>query len=379
MGLIVAIILPLWLLHLGASFFEVGIAAGARHFISMFLSIHGGALMDRLGTRRIMLWFALVSTFIPILFPILPFVLAVIILQMIAGLADGMGWSGAQTMIGRTMKGNPTYAGRLSFSLRIGHLSGPPLVGAAWDFLGPWGAFGLMSLWAGGGLISAWMLPANTDDGAKIRITARDLLPRWSEYVETFKLLTIPAVLFVIMVTMVRHSGTGMQNSFYVVYLEGIDLTGTLIGFLFTAAAVVGAFCALSVGWLSKIITPAYLLTGTVIGTVCLMAITPLLSAYILLMVVNALRGGVLGISQPLMISILGRSLPVDTQGKGVGLRTTSNRIMNTFLPPAAGALADAVGLEIAFYIIGVIGVGLILIIHTYALRNNGFGNNGSV
>jgi len=37
-----------------------------------------------------------------------------------------MGWNGAQTMIGEAMKGNPLYAGRLSFSLRIGHFAGPP-------------------------------------------------------------------------------------------------------------------------------------------------------------------------------------------------------------------------------------------------------------
>ena len=98
-------ILPLWLVVLGASYVEIGLALGARHFLTMFLSIHGGAMMDRLGTRRVMLWFAATSTVVPILFPVLPWVWAVIVLQMFAGLADTMGWSGAQAMIGRTSGG----------------------------------------------------------------------------------------------------------------------------------------------------------------------------------------------------------------------------------------------------------------------------------
>ena len=91
MGMMVAVIMPLWLLKLDASAFIIGIALGARHFLPLFLSIHGGALMDRFGTRRIMLWFALISAAVPILFPVMPWIWAVIALQMIVGLADTMG------------------------------------------------------------------------------------------------------------------------------------------------------------------------------------------------------------------------------------------------------------------------------------------------
>ena len=40
---------------------------------------------------------------------------------------------GAQTLVGTVLKGRTTYAGRLSAIIRVGHIIGPPLTGAAWD------------------------------------------------------------------------------------------------------------------------------------------------------------------------------------------------------------------------------------------------------
>ena len=85
--------------------------------------------MDRLGTRRVMLIFAVVNAAVPLLFPALPYIWAAIFLQTLAGLATSMGWMGAQTLIGQIMKGSAVHAGRLSLALRLGHLVGPPMIG----------------------------------------------------------------------------------------------------------------------------------------------------------------------------------------------------------------------------------------------------------
>ena len=375
MGMMVAVVMPLWLLELNASAVMIGVALGARHFLPLFLSIHGGALMDRFGTRRIMLWFALISAIGPILFPAMPWIWAVIMLQMIVGMADTMGWSGAQAMIGQIMRGSEIYAGRLSFTLRIGHFAGPLLIGAAWDWLGPWGAFGMLSLWGGCAFIAALFLPqvttaVKTEERAA---TARDLIPRVSDYLDAFRLLAIPAVLFIIMVSFVRHSSTSMQGSFYVVYLEGVGISATEIGLLFAASATVGAVGALSTGRLINYIQPAFFLILSVVGAIVFMGVTPLLGAYAFLMAMIALRGSCLGFSQVLMISILGRALNPTTQGKGVGLRTTTNRVMNTALPPVVGGIVEISGLENAFYIVGGIGTVLMGFLFIHAWRHNAF------
>ncbi len=124
---------------------------------------------------------------------------------------------------------------------------------------------------------------------------------------------------------------------------------------------------------MSRIIDPVWLLLFAVIATVIFMVITPLLGVYILLLAAMALRGGVLGISQPLMISILGRSLDASSQGKGVALRTTANRVMNTLVPPVAGAIVQLAGLENSFYIIGAGAVALLGLVALYAGRHGAF------
>ncbi len=375
MGMMVAVIMPLWLLHLNVSPLMIGVALGARHFLPLFLSIHGGAMMDRFGTRRIMLWFGLISAAVPILFPAMPWVWAVIVLQMIVGMADTMGWSGAQAMIGQVMRGSEVYAGRLAFTLRIGHFVGPLIIGLAWDKMGPWGAFATLSLWGGGAFLAALCLPhlPKTLRIEERAATARDLVPRWADYLDAFRLLAIPAILFVMMVSFVRHSSTSMQNSFYVVYLEGVGITATEIGLLFAASATIGAIGALITGRLTSYIQPAFFLVLSVLGTIVFMGITPLLGGYALLMVVIAIRGSCLGFSQVLMISILGRALNPNTQGKGVGLRTTTNRVMNTGLPPVVGAIVEFACLENAFYIVGSIGVVMMVLLFVNAWRHKAF------
>ena len=123
--------LPLWLLTLHPSALSFGIVIGARSFLPIFLSIHGGVLMDRLGVRRVMLFFALVGLALPVLYPMLPFVAVAVVLQLILGLTTTMSWVGAQTVAGQTTKGNPRFIGRLSFSNRFGAFAGPLLAGMA--------------------------------------------------------------------------------------------------------------------------------------------------------------------------------------------------------------------------------------------------------
>ena len=153
------VIVPLWLLTLHPSALSFGIVIGARSFLPIFLSIHGGVLMDRLGVRRVMLFFALVGLALPVLYPMLPFVAVAVVLQLILGLTTTMSWVGAQTVAGQTTKGNPRFIGRLSFSNRFGAFAGPLLAGITWDTLGQWGGFGLMFFWSAMLLICALMLP----------------------------------------------------------------------------------------------------------------------------------------------------------------------------------------------------------------------------
>ncbi len=260
------------------------------------------------------------------------------------------------------MKGHPTYAGRLAFVVRLGTLVGPPAVGAIWDWLGEWGAFLFMAAWTSGVLFAVAILPRSEDELAEpaSRFRLSDYRMRFGSYREAIALLSIPAILLVVMISVLRQSGQGIQSSFYVVYLENIGLTGTAIGTLLSAFLIVGAFGALTTGPLMRVFNRFWLLIATVGLSIICIAITPLLGTYLLLMIAIVLRGAFLGTVQPLMLSIIAQAADAGDQGKGVALRATANRFAMTVIPVIMGGVVELVGMHDAFLLIG--GVLLVLL-----------------
>ena len=357
-GHVYALVIPIWMLYIDPSPIMVGIALGSRHILPVLLSIHGGALMDRIGIRKVMVGFAAIGAVSPFLFPLFPFFAAVVFLQMLTGVAMAMGWIGTQAQIGAYMRGDPRYAGRVTFFSRFGSLLGPPAAGAAWDLGGPWGGFGFLGLWGIALLVSCLCIPVpavQTEHREQTRgLTVRDVLPRMSDYVAAFRLMALPVIAFVVATTILRHTSNGIQLSFYVVYLESIGLSGTIIGLLVAASSVLGGVGALSAGWLARKFTPFWVLILSICFSIIMVSITPLLGSVVLLLVASALRGGTMGATQPLLISLLAQSAG-NAQGKGVGLRTTANRVSVLVTPILMGAIAEVIGIEASFYVMGAI------------------------
>ncbi len=369
-----AVIVPLWMLMIDPSPLMIGIALGARQVLPVALSIHGGALMDRMGIRRVMIWFSILGFATPMLFPLFPHFGAVLILQMLGGISAAMGWIGTQAQIGAVMKGSPTYAGRVTFFNRLGTLAGPPATGAAWDLGGPWGGFGFLTFWGVALFVACILMPkarigeAGGGTTAAADATWRDVLPRVGDYVSAFKLMAIPAIAFVVAVTLLRHSSNGILTSFYVVWLESIGFKGTAIGILIAASSILGGLGALSAGRLARMFSSYWVLVVSVCCAILLVAITPLLATFVLLLVASALRGGFMGVSQPLLIALLARSAG-DAQGKAVGLRTTVNRLSILATPVVMGAIAEVLGIAASFYVVGGLLIALMVAV---AYRSRG-------
>lgn len=355
-----SVILPLWAVSLGASPLMVGMMIGARHFLAALLAIPGGALMDRLGTRRVLVAVGLIGALTPLMYPAMPWIGAALMLQLIGGLSSAFSWMGAQAQVGEIMRGSPTYAGRMSFALRITQVGGPPLAGLSWDLAGPWGAFAFLALWGIAQFIAILALPrparaAPADDlppPTKTRL--RDIVPRLSDYAAAFGMLAVPAIALVIMLTVLRISGNGIHFSFYVVYLKDVGFTGTTIGVLVAAASLFGFAGALSTTAMSRRFTAHWLLVALVAAGIALVSITPLLGAsFIALALAASMRGWVMGLSQPVMISMLARAAGPGNQGKAVGLRTTANRMTSSTVPVIMGGVVEVVGLHNGFYVFG--------------------------
>jgi MFS family permease len=351
--------------------------------------------MDNFGTKRVILVFGFIGVIASLAYPALSlifgvefgaslqnpgllFVMAIILVQMVSGYAEGSSWIGSQTLVGQLMKGHPVYAGRMTFVARIGGFLGPPSIGYAWDYFGPWGGFGFLAAWIAGGMIAASFLPDTraATQGSRDAETAKQEAEaattgttpkKQSSYGETLRLLLIPAVAMVIMATVMRQTGSGVQSSFYVVWLsESVKIDGSTIGWLIGAANGASAVAALCTGPLLKRYSAHWLLILMVTISVIAIAVTPLFgtnfSSLLLITLLGAIcvRGFAQGLNLPLMMIILSNSVAPHLQGRVTALRISFNRFGGLLVPPGMGALAemDAVGgLANAFYIVGIAGV----------------------
>ena len=360
---LVLVVLGLWLVELKTPLLMIGVLAGLRYVGPLLFAIHGGAMMDRIGTRRVLTFTALVMLVFPLFYPVAPWIIAIMALQLVCGLADSLGWVGAQTLTGQVLRGSPTYTGRLVFATRVGTFAGPPLAGGAWDIFGPWGGFAALSLWGGGLLYSVVALPKDalsvpTDLTQSI---IRSIKPRLVDYVEAFKLFALPLMALVLAMTIIRQFGSGMQSAFYAVYLEGIGMPGTLIGVLVSANGLMG-IAALGSGPLLGRFKEFSLLVWCIIISIASIALVPFFTDFIPLFIASSIRGAVMAISVVIIVSLIARTVGAAVQGRAMGLRTTCNQAANVSIPIIMGGLAHIWGLEIAFYIVGAAGIAITLI-----------------
>ena len=401
------VVVPLWTATLTQDPLIIGVVLGARHVLPMLFLIHGGAMMDRFGIQRVMLVFAGASICVPILYPAVPLIPALILFQMCGGLAVMTTWIGAQSLTGSLMKGHPIYTGRLTLATRVGTIFGPPIVGAIWDFYGSWWAFLFLSIWAGLTFLFTWLVPNQEKlardivlENSVLATKIRGIMPQFGDYLDAFRLIAVPAIGLVFMVTILRHSGVAIQSNFYVIYLNEIGISGTLIGILFSVLGLVGGLGAISTGWLAKRFSNRRILLSSIGLGVFMITITPAIAwtgfkldplpitrifenlgilidwhpvagvfgLYVLFLLAMAIRGATSGVAQAMEISIVAQAAGA-AQGKGAGLRVTAGRVAAVFLPIIMGAVAKLFGLEMSFFIVG---GAILLILGLLAMRDPG-------
>jgi MFS family permease len=369
MGLMDAMIfiVPIWAIHLGANATEVGILVGARSVLPSLFAIHGGVLMDRFGIRRVMIVLVTVTGLTAPLYSALPWFGALVVLQLLIGLTTSVLWVGAQALIAQalidqTYAEKTEYMGRFSFAGRIGTFVAPVLMGVLWDVTTPMITFSVVSLWAAALLACVVAIP----DPAPILLSRhkpklRELAPKLKDYGATFALVALPAIAITIAAGFLRNSTSSIQGSIYVLYLDGIGMTGTAIGILFAAVEAGSGIGSLLAGRVAQRFGGYSLMVGATAIAIVLINITPILGGlFVVLIVVQALRGIIQGINQPVMFAIQSQAVGPDRQGAAIALRVTVNRISAVVIPPIMGVIADAAGIEESFYILG--GTLLVLI-----------------
>ena len=348
-----AVTVPLWALELGAAPAEIGMAVAMRSLGPMLFAIHGGALMDRFGAKAVMLRMGAVCLLACLAYPLLPSVAALMALQALFGLAQGLSWVGAQTLIGQWTRGDPTMAGRLSAASLLGTFAGPILAGLAWDAGGAWGGFGAMALWSGALVSAAAILPRRRQTAPPGARRLRDIAPDPADYRAAVALLAAPAMAALMIGSFARLGAIAVQGSFYPVYVASLGFDATFIGALLGVASLLGAGAALLAGPLDRRAPPLATMTVFIAISVVAIAATPLVSTAPALIVLALVFGASMGVSQAQVLAMLGKAAPPEKHGLAVGLRTTFNRAGSFVTPVALGGLAGALGLTAGFLVSG--------------------------
>jgi len=355
------VLVPLYAVAVGLNAAEIGLIVAARSVLPALLSIHGGILMDQLGTRRVLLWVAVASALLPLLYPVSGWFTVLTLLQLLMGLASALGMAASQTWAMQVSHGDTAMLARYSVATRVGTFLGPVAVGAVWDFFGAWAAFTCVAL-CGAGVIAT--TARSTSDGATPPSVANPahgqgltvLLPSWELHKQALLLALIPSVAFILAASFLRNSSGAIQSSLFVVYLNGIGMSGTLIGALVATAELSGVAGSLLAAPVEKRLGAAPLvLTCITVSLVC-MAATPLIASFLIVLIAACvLRGIVQGMSQPLMYAILSNEVPGGRHGASVGLRNAVVRLGSIITPAAMGLAAEAWGIEASFYVIGAV------------------------
>lgn len=366
-----AVVMPFWALELTDSPLLIGLIVSSRQFLVVALSIYGGALLDRGRPRRVMAALAVVAAASFALFPALPHVWAAVLLQMVSGFAETTNWIGAQAAFGRALHGRAVYAGRLTAAARVGGFFAPWTIGLVWQFAGPEGAFAALALWVLAGAGALPFLPDAAPAGGAAAPASS--APSLADYASAFRLLVLPAVALVVLATFLRQAGTGIQASFYGVWLKGIGFEAGDIGFLIGLSSAAAAGAALGLGPLTRRVAEHRLLIAAIALAVAAIAVTPLLDSWALLAAAICLRGAAQGLNLPLMMSIAARAVGPGLQGRAAALRITFNRLGGALVPVAMGAVAEFAGVEAAFYAVGAAGLAAIGLLAVWTARAPAF------
>ncbi|MDH3241309.1 MAG: MFS transporter [Alphaproteobacteria bacterium] len=358
---LVSFILPLWGILLGLGPLEIGILVSAKAVLPSFFAIHGGVLMDRFGTRIVLVLMGSACTVMPPFFAIATWFPALLLLQMALGMVMSLCWMGAQSLAVNVGKSDPAIVGRFSFFARVGVMIAPLGAGVMWDFAPHWvsfvtiGAVGL-AFWFAVQALPPTELGEARDAASRAPFRMSDILPRLSDYIGAVGLMAIPTVAFVVVVSSIRLSTGTLQTSFYLVYLKEIGLQATVIGTFVSLTQMSAAVGTLLAARLTRHIHPVWAFLLLVTISVALIFGTPVFGdALIPLAVAISIRGMAQGGSQPIMYSTLSKAVTAETQGMAIGLRATGNRLTALTVPVFMGAIAEAWGLNATFYVTGAI------------------------
>lgn len=130
-------------------------------------------------------------------------------------------------------------------------------------------------------------------------------------------------------------------------------ISPAVVGALLSLRAATSILSRVMIPWMIGRLGRVRLLAASAAGSALLTAALPLSSGTAVLAALLAAVGFVLGIGQPLTMSMVVHAVPESTRGTALAIRLTGNRFGQVATPAAAGMVAGAAGVSAAFWLLG--------------------------
>ena len=333
--------LPYGVLDVGGSTAILGLIGTAFAVPALLIAIPSSRLVDRLGER------------VPAVLGAALLVIAGVVsllgihsipLLLVATLLLGMGHllsvvSEQALVANRSAHGSREGAfGVYTLATSVGQTIGPLFLALpAPDHNGPW-----LRVIFGSCIVLALVVMTTS---LMLQPTVRDLtLPKIGMFASTTSVLRSPGVLRALIAGGIALSSVDVTLAFWPALGQETGLAATAISAMLVARAIASMASRALLPWMSRRIPRKALLAGSLGASALAFAATAAPLPIVLLVIAAFLYGLAIGVCQPITMSWLADEAPVGQRGMAMSLRLVGNRMGQSTLPAAVGAVAPAAG-----------------------------------
>ena len=345
----------LFALKLSASPLTVGILMSLYAALPMLLSVHAGRLMDRIGTRKPVVFSTLcliIGVTLPWLWPQLSTLFFASCLIGTAFMLLHVAINNVVGALGDAAQRTANFSW-LALGFSVSGFLGPMLAGFGIDTLGYANTFGLLAILPTVALVALW---------SKIRRLSqhkqRTSMTTNNPPLRVMDLLSNPRLRAVFIASGLLSMGWDLYTFLIPIHGSHIGLSASTIGFIMGMFAAATFAVRLLLPLFSGRLREWQLIAIALLVSAMIYALFPFSYSVSTLIVLSCVLGFGLGCAQPMVMSLLYAVTPAGRQGEAIGIRTTVLSTSSTFLPLASGALGAALGVTPVFWLLA----GLLLL-----------------
>ncbi|MCC7325607.1 MAG: MFS transporter [Burkholderiales bacterium] len=334
-------------LQLGASTAVVGLLLALFGLLPMLFAVAAGRMSDRVGVRRPMLVGSVVLALGAALPAIVSGFAVLYACAVLVGTSFMLFQVASQNATGEL--GAPTDRAHnfslLALGYSISGFVGPLLAGFTIDHGGFTAAFAVLAVLP---LIPAFVLARN-----RLRLPGPNPSRDPGHVGGALALLMHVKLRRVYFVNVLLALGWDLNTIVIPVYGAQIGLSASQIGLILASFAAATFVVRFSMRWIMRRFSEHQMLTSALLMAALVYMLFPFSHDAPTLMLLSFALGLGLGVSQPMVMSLLHTHAPPGRMGEVVGVRMSLVQSMAVAVPLTFGALGGAVGLTPVFWSVG--------------------------